>query len=125
MLDCGSFLQFFNPIHSQQDSLNDGSAQYKTSAETKDTTYTEWTDINVHASSGIRINVSVWKGEDISCFRPLGHCYRLNFCMHCSHFPYILQVWPSVLLFIDDINKNLKKTVSTEILRPLHSVTYP
>jgi hypothetical protein len=70
-------IRFLNPVDSQQDSLDWGSARYKITAYTKDNT----SRINTHRHpclcSGIRAhNLSVWAKKDNSCFWPLDHYDR-------------------------------------------------
>jgi hypothetical protein len=66
--------QFLDPIYSQQDSLDGGSARRKASTYTQNNTNTE-----IHALSGIRTHdPSVRANGDCSCLRPRGHCDRLK-----------------------------------------------
>jgi hypothetical protein len=54
-----------------------GSARHKAATCTHDSTDTEKTHTDIHASGGIRTHdPSVWAGEDSSCLRPSGHCDR-------------------------------------------------
>jgi hypothetical protein len=89
--------QFLNLLHSRQDSLDGGSAHRKATTCAEDSTNTEKTHTDIHASSGIWTHdPSVWAGEDSSCLRPLGHCdwlQRSLVCvnqtgMFCSHTTY-------------------------------------
>jgi hypothetical protein len=52
---------------------------------TQDSTNTEETHTDIHASSGIRNHdPSVLAGEDSSCLRPRGHCDRRTGMYSCS-----------------------------------------
>jgi hypothetical protein len=52
----------------------------------KDTTNTEETQTDMHASSGVRThNPSVRSSEDSSCLRPRGHCDRLKTLYICKY----------------------------------------
>jgi hypothetical protein len=53
--------QFLNPIDSQQDSLERGSAHRKAATYTQNNTNTEWTHTDIHASSGIRTHGPVFE----------------------------------------------------------------
>jgi hypothetical protein len=57
--------EFLNPIHSRSDSLDGGSARRKAATYTVESTNTEYTNTDIHASSGIRTHdPSVWASED-------------------------------------------------------------
>jgi hypothetical protein len=67
--------QFLNPIHSQYDSLDGGSARRKADTCTQNNTNTEGMHTDIHASSWIRTHdSSVQASENSSCLRPRGHC---------------------------------------------------
>jgi hypothetical protein len=50
----GFFFSSRNPIHSRQDSLNRESAGLKAATYTQNSTNTEYTQADIHESSGIR-----------------------------------------------------------------------
>jgi hypothetical protein len=67
--------QFHNLLHTRYDALDGGSAHRKTSTCTQDSTNTEQTHTDIHASSGIRLHdPNGSAGEDSSRLRPCGHC---------------------------------------------------
>jgi hypothetical protein len=74
----GRFYQFRNPIHSRLDSLDGESARRKDATYTQNSTNTNQTHTDIHASNGIRTHdPSVRASEDSSCLRTRGRCDRL------------------------------------------------
>jgi hypothetical protein len=57
--------------------MDGGWARRKAATYTQNNTNTEWTHIDIHASSGIRTHEpSAREGEDGSYLRPRAHCDR-------------------------------------------------
>jgi hypothetical protein len=67
--------QFLNPIQSRWDSFDGGSDRRKAATDTQNNTNTEYKQIDIHASSGIRThNPSARAGKDVSYLRLRCHC---------------------------------------------------
>jgi hypothetical protein len=79
--------QFRNPVHSRLDSLEGGSARRKAAAYTQNSTKTEYTHTDIHASSGARTHdTSVQAGEDSSYIRQRGYRDRHSAPSPCMLF---------------------------------------
>jgi hypothetical protein len=81
LLDLGCFLISW-PFTQPVGLLGWGSVRRKAATFTQNSTNTEYTHTDIHASSGIRTHdPNVWAGEDSPCLRSCGHCdrHRNNF----------------------------------------------
>jgi hypothetical protein len=69
--------QFPDPVHSQYDPLDEGSALRKAATHPQDITATEYTHWDIYASNGIGTqDHSIRGGEDSSCLIPYGRFDR-------------------------------------------------